>query len=197
MKKYVFDPFYAASQGYSAEHILHIPVLPNGSTPDGIEPSDDPIINHERWAGIYKHHPIQLPTGTVSGVVALRINKPNHLNSSDGSKRFQPLLQHYGWYLNTASFEDSRQRMYLYRCHDEVIIAGVAEIAPGVTLHGNGAYVTLPPYPCYETNKLIGWDGGLRLTQENLSPVPPSLMDCAVHILSVTESYDYYIRDAA
>lgn len=191
------DPYYAAANHYSIAHFRIEPTTMGLSTPDGVYPTDDPILNHERWSGSCKSHLIQLPTGTISGVAAVRINKPNSLNAANGDIAFQRLIKTHGLNPNTAFFEDSHQRMYLYECHDEVIIDGTAEIAEGITMYGNGASIILPPYPCYQTNGLIEWGGGVILTRETLRPISVSLVEYAVDKLNVTESYNYYLRDAA
>lgn len=191
------DPHYAAANRLSEWHFPIQPTTMGFGTPDGVFPTDDPILNHERWSGPHKSHLIQLPTGTISGVTAIRINKSNRLNAAIGDIAFQRLVKTNGLNPDTAFFEDSYQRMYLYECHDEVIIDGIVEIADGITMYGNGASIIVPPYPCYQMNGMVEWGGGVILTRETLRPISVSLVEYAVHKMNATESYNYYLRDAA
>ena len=191
------DPYYDASLGYSEQHIVHQPALMNLTIPHDAYPSDDPILNHERWSGAYRGHLIALPTGTISGVMALKIDRPSDASSADGYASLERLIKRYGWDLNTAFYEDGFRKVYLFECHNEVVLSGALKLADGIKMFGNDAHIFLPPYPCYMTNQMVGWGGGLAFTRDSLTQVPHTMMEYAVHIMNVTETFEYYVRDAA
>lgn len=147
-----FDPYYTAvrcsEQGFPVR-----PVTPFRNPTDIAEASSDPIFNHERWSGAYKGYAVELPTGTTSGTLAVRITRPSNDNHCSGFPALFDLEARYGALIATTFYEDAAYWTLIYGCTDGVIIHGAVSIAPGITLHGNGSAVILPPY---ELPGLIG-----------------------------------------
>jgi len=184
------DPYYiavaCAEQGF--------PVRPNGSN---LTLSSDPVDTHNRWAYEFSGCPVELPTGSVSGVLAISIRRKAKERLLDALVDAKCRLSKWGISPSKIFFYDRSTITFLYECHDEVIIDGTVELAQDFVVLGNGASIILPPYECPISHTTVYWSFGNALTRDALPKIGKRAMEVMVHIMNVTETFQYHVRDAA
>ncbi len=190
MKNDPSDPYYTAT-GCAEEGfpVRPVPTIPGPHSV--VQASSDPILTHERWSGEFRGCAVELPTGTTSGTLAVRIAKRSCNPPGVGFSSLFPQQSRYGALPVTVFYEDAIQWTLIYECPDEVIIRGVLDIAPRVSLYGNGASIILPPYECPETEMLVAFPNAHHLTHEKMVMAPHWIVSKAVGVqfLRVTQQW--------
>ncbi len=186
------DPYYTAT-GCAEEGfpVRPVPIFPSHRS--AVQASSDPILTHERWSGEFRGCAVELPTGTTSGTLAIRIAKRSSVLPDGGFSSLLTLQSRCGALPVTPYYEDANHYWTLiYECPDEVVIRGVVKIADGITLYGNGASIILPPYECPEREKLVTFPNAHHLTREKMVMAPHWIVSKAVGVqfLRVTQQWN-------
>lgn len=184
------DPYYSAiacaEKGF--------PIRPYGSS---LTFSSDPIDAHDRWTSEFSDCSVELPAGTVSGILAISIRRKVKQNLLDALVAASHRLAKWGITPSKTFFHDGSSITFLYECHDEVIIDGTVELGEDIVVLGNGANIVLPPYECPISQVTVYWPLGKVLARDTLPEIGKRAMEVMVHIMNVTETFQYHVRDAA
>lgn len=196
-----FDPYYTAIK--CAEEGFPVrPAVTLIHQKAAVDASSDPIWNHERWSAEFKGCAVEMPTGTTSGTLAVRIAKLSNDNPKNGFPALFEMEAKYGALVATPFYEDADHWTLIYECPDDTIIHGTVTIAPGITLLGNGANITLPPYVCPGENRSVAFADGYGLSRQALVMAPDWLVSKGVgaELLLIIRQWqleDTYLQDLA
>lgn len=184
------DPYYSA-MAYSGQGF---PIRPYGSS---LAYSSDPTVANQWWINKFSGCPVELPAGTTSSVLAIRIRRGAKQCLIDALVEADRLLAKWGITPSKLFFYDRSTITFLYECHDEVVIDGTVELADDIVVLGNGASIILPPYECPISHATVYWAFGSALARDALPKIGKKAMEVMVHLMNVTELFQYHVRDEA